>query len=1368
MATARKNQQPETPQAAAPTVAGIGLAVGVALLWFGYPGATLIWLMVTVAAWVAPPAVFTGKKDASGYATPAHPGERAAMQRYRFWADLKWRMIIPTASLAPGWPPYAAWVFGLLAAAGAWALPHEWHLARHLDAAATFILVTQVAAARRKTVAVADVSPGVRLDALAKAREADNETLIPGAAAVVLGGGAGSYLTGAWLPAPPLPGLLGDVYWWILGALLGAGAGGARWWVEASLSDWRELVAARAEWEPRWQMLKHDPAPFLIRREHVGSAVVDTFAAPGSMGAMAYWPLGPKIAPTTGAGQRLAVLSVPNTDSQDQPVLGTRHPLNFQVVTWPADALPDMAALDTAPEVASLFIQCAVVWACDATGYARPILSEVQPLGIAAAPAGGLDTGGSADDGGDEPPASAAPTAPGTQAWGTTWLLPDGPPFVHLRTALLGDISAQLGCEVLVDHRNEVLYAGALTTGTTEFDPQFGIDGEAMRLMSVEDTWNDRWAEVMKQGVNPPTIQHPTYAEAALANGATVRRQAFTTRRGVDPQEFFGLEPKIAATLDGAPYVAVCGWASRGRIGERHPQAFTVYWSHDPVPANPDTLPPAQGRTDAPQWVLSGRINDAFKAARLAKPEVYDVRCLTTPRSRGHIWQMKLRLYGGVTLADVRGAAQRLRQHLGSEWLRVEAAKDGCVLVAGAAPGRVQLASPDRDTAYLAALDWEQAWLDVKMSGVGGLTPKLVGVGHLPHNDMVQVLDFELPSGLSVGDVRAVSAKLGTATANAFIDVRESPDGKADKMRVLACEVNPLSERVAFDFDVVDEISGIPFATGVEGEPIVFDPLDSPHALLAGVTGAGKSVLAANFLYGFLAHGAEVYVIDPVKGGADFQFAKPYARAFADNPFQAAGVMKAVYAEVVRRKTLNAQHGVGSYRDLPEPPRPIVVMIDEFTSLMGQSPVPKPSDDPEIERERALLVADNAARVEVGVIAGKLAREARSAGVTLLLGTQKLTAKMLDTIPGGMDLKTNLARVLLGKASYGDRASALRAFDSAPMLDGAIPKGRGLWESLTTSAVVIQCWYAPQEVMAENLGHRVAPIPEDERLDVSQFVAPEPDVDGAVIGPGPSRIPATATVAEPDQVIELDAIELSLDDLEMSLDDTDEQAVPAADPAVDEDGRDTDATVPPVFDWDAAEAAARDSEDDDEPDDDLDWPEVPADPTRAPQTVPDEWLTETRTVPDPATEQTAAEEPPDVPADGIEVGEHVVWDEIDPSPWEPAESQHGWSEIDAVLAFLTDFPEVRSLTWTDAHLADEDDMGVTFAEVVSDLLAARGVNALGPQFPSPAPADGDLPEDQRDTPAASCAADPTDPDDDDDFTLPKVAAHLIPDDDPFG
>ncbi|MCA9135016.1 MAG: hypothetical protein KDA45_17730, partial [Planctomycetales bacterium] len=139
----------------------------------------------------------------------------------------------------------------------------------------------------------------------------------------------------------------------------------------------------------------------------------------------------------------------------------------------------------------------------------------------------------------------------------------------------------------------------------------------------------------------------------------------------------------------------------------------------------------------------------------------------------------------------------------------------------------------------LISLDWEQAFLDAGVTGQGGLLPQLVASSTLPANKQVQVLDFTLPPGLSAAQVSAAIPKLSTATNNTFVELRRGPN--AQTVRLLASVDNPLPERVAFDFDAVDASPHIPFATGIEGEPVSFDQTESPHVLIAGVTGAGKA-----------------------------------------------------------------------------------------------------------------------------------------------------------------------------------------------------------------------------------------------------------------------------------------------------------------------------------------------------------------------------------------------------------------------------------------------------------------------------------------------------------------------------------------------
>lgn len=265
--------------------------------------------------------------------------------------------------------------------------------------------------------------------------------------------------------------------------------------------------------------------------------------------------------------------------------------------------------------------------------------------------------------------------------------------------------------------------------------------------------------------------------------------------------------------------------------------------------------------------------------------------------------------------------------------------------------------------------------------------------------------------------------------------------------------------------------------------------VESPRHLYltGGFVPTHNSVTMSSLLYGGLVAGFDVVVIDPTKAGLDFAFCREYAIApFGEDVFSAASILNAVYAEANRRRNLNRQHGVVNIDKLPAEirPRHILVLIDEFTSLLGRSKEPPKSDDPTVDHQRLEIAADNAARQKIGTMVSKLAREARSFGIHLVLGTQKLAAKTLDDIPNANDLKTNLSRIAQGNTTFGERQSAFRSPESADSLgDGEVRQGRGLYEGLEyASPRLFQAWYAPQEELRDRLGKLGISVPSSDRV----------------------------------------------------------------------------------------------------------------------------------------------------------------------------------------------------------------------------------------------------------------------------------------------
>ena len=165
---ARRNQGPGKPVTGM-VMLGAVAAAGYAV-YQGYPGIAAIWAGLIVSAWMYPPAILTGKKDSRGYPT-AGPGEQEAMNKYRFWSDLKFKLIIPNMDWLPGLKPQLSWLAAVWAGAAAYLVPvtettYTQGYGPWINAGAAFIAVAQTAASRRRTEVADDENPGATFDAL--------------------------------------------------------------------------------------------------------------------------------------------------------------------------------------------------------------------------------------------------------------------------------------------------------------------------------------------------------------------------------------------------------------------------------------------------------------------------------------------------------------------------------------------------------------------------------------------------------------------------------------------------------------------------------------------------------------------------------------------------------------------------------------------------------------------------------------------------------------------------------------------------------------------------------------------------------------------------------------------------------------------------------------------------------------------------------------------------------------------------------------------------------------------------------------------------------------------------------------------------
>lgn len=187
----------------------------------------------------------------------------------------------------------------------------------------------------------------------------------------------------------------------------------------------------------------------------------------------------------------------------------------------------------------------------------------------------------------------------------------------------------------------------------------------------------------------------------------------------------------------------------------------------------------------------------------------------------------------------------------------------------------------------------------------------------------------------------------------------------------------------------------LPLGVAADGSTVHIDFKAGPHALVVGGTGSGKSVSSRLLLAGALARGYDVIVVDAVKRAAGLKAFGPWAKMVMNAPdhAKAAAVLEAVYAEVQRRVDLIDSVDGEDWRDLPSGSvRPWLVFVDEFSSLVEADP--KPAGDPsspEVQEWKAI----QAAKGKIISIIGKIAREARSSGIRLVISTQRPDASQL-------------------------------------------------------------------------------------------------------------------------------------------------------------------------------------------------------------------------------------------------------------------------------------------------------------------------------------------------------------------------------------
>jgi hypothetical protein len=268
------------------------------------------------------------------------------------------------------------------------------------------------------------------------------------------------------------------------------------------------------------------------------------------------------------------------------------------------------------------------------------------------------------------------------------------------------------------------------------------------------------------------------------------------------------------------------------------------------------------------------------------------------------------------------------------------------------------------------------------------------------------------------------------------------------------------------------------------GEQLCIDLSASAHCQVSGISGGGKTVGVNALIFGLLARGYELAIVDVKHKAVDFEWARELVR---DGGWGcesiSAGVttLALVIAEGERRAKLIKQYGVQKWQELPASlgVRPVAVVLDEVTALFMMEEVPKG-----LPKDNSLVVEANQANLEKAVLrkyVSKIAAEWRFAGIHILLATQM--AQNNTGIPP--TIKINLGNRVLFGANPPD-ASRLHAFMDARavpkvpsniQIDASANRGVGAAElEGQGSPSVFKAYFATTEDYRKQLRARNTPI----------------------------------------------------------------------------------------------------------------------------------------------------------------------------------------------------------------------------------------------------------------------------------------------------
>lgn len=454
------------------------------------------------------------------------------------------------------------------------------------------------------------------------------------------------------------------------------------------------------------------------------------------------------------------------------------------------------------------------------------------------------------------------------------------------------------------------------------------------------------------------------------------------------------------------------------------------------------------------------------------------------------VWRCPTRLHSGITLKQIETHLSHLSTLCGAQTVALTVHDTN----------HYDLWITSTDSLLSSALNWRSVdhyrlarwavWSTICiMNGLittEGLPPHILN--ETPHatNPRLTCLHFHLPDGLPVTHFITQFPTVCSQAGYQYGRCLPTQD-TTNSIHTIVAKKSPFPQNIPAHWTTDHEPTCLPFGITDEGTTISWDVRQSPHLLVLGKTGSGKSSLMRIPVCHALLQGWQVVLCDPEKGGNDF------AGWASDRALMTVGLGEWKKAEHVihwceqemrRRVQLISSYGVTCCDDLPLSVRPphLLITFDEFNSYLSHY-VPLPADGGDLRQAKRnqQLREQNTSIRETMVMLAAIATQGRTASISLLLGAQRLTKTDCDArrFPGGTGFYQSLSKILLGPDTTTGifQQSNLKTVNRMMrMLTNASSPtvGRGIYEDTHGTCILFQSWWSGTP---DELDHVVAHLP---------------------------------------------------------------------------------------------------------------------------------------------------------------------------------------------------------------------------------------------------------------------------------------------------